>query len=98
MQQLDSDRFEQLMSAFSGFDFIVGGSPCNNLAGSNKVCRNGLEGSESSLFYDYFRILDLVKVMALTTLVYYLCYVKNRLCSIFFTFVQLIYVFLMKEI
>ncbi|WJX65330.1 DNA (cytosine-5)-methyltransferase, variant 2 [Trifolium repens] len=64
VQQLDSDRLEQLMSAFGGFDLIVGGSPCNNLAGSNRVSRNGLEGSESSLFYDYFRILDLVKAMA----------------------------------
>ncbi|CAJ2665354.1 DNA (cytosine-5)-methyltransferase DRM2 isoform X1 [Trifolium pratense] len=64
VQQLDSDRLEQLMSIYGGFDLIVGGSPCNNLAGSNRVSRNGLEGSESSLFYDYFRILDLVKAMA----------------------------------
>ncbi|CAI8594516.1 unnamed protein product [Vicia faba] len=64
VQQLDADRLEQLMSTFGAFDLIVGGSPCNNLAGSNRVTRTGLEGSESSLFYDYFRIIDLVKVMA----------------------------------
>lgn len=64
VQQLDADRLERLMGAFGGFDLIVGGSPCNNLAGSNRVSRNGLEGSESILFYEYFRILDLVKVMA----------------------------------
>lgn len=64
VQQLDADRLERLMGAFGGFDLIVGGSPCNNLAGSNRVSRNGLEGSESILFYEYFRILDLVKGMA----------------------------------
>lgn len=63
VQQLDADRLEQLMSTFGAFDLIVGGSPCNNLAGSNRVNRIGLEGSESALFYDYFRILDLVKGM-----------------------------------
>jgi len=52
------------MSACGGFDLVVGGSPCNNLAGSNRVSRIGLDGTESALFYDYFRILDLVKAMA----------------------------------
>ncbi|XP_024974277.1 DNA (cytosine-5)-methyltransferase DRM2-like [Cynara cardunculus var. scolymus] len=61
VQQLNGDRLEQFMGSFGGFDLIVGGSPCNNLAGSNRVSRDGLEGEQSSLFYDYFRILDLVK-------------------------------------
>ncbi|KAF7819558.1 DNA (cytosine-5)-methyltransferase DRM2 [Senna tora] len=61
VQRLNGDRLEQLMNSFGGFDLIVGGSPCNNLAGSNRVSRDGLEGKESSLFFDYFRILDLVK-------------------------------------
>ncbi|KAK3033030.1 hypothetical protein RJ639_035656 [Escallonia herrerae] len=61
VQQLNGDRLEQLMNSFGGFDLIIGGSPCNNLAGSNRVSRDGLEGKESSLFFDYFRILDLVK-------------------------------------
>ncbi|XP_076907966.1 DNA (cytosine-5)-methyltransferase DRM2-like [Bidens hawaiensis] len=61
VQQVNGDRLEQLMGSFGGFDLIVGGSPCNNLAGSNRVSRDGLEGELSSLFYDYFRILDLVK-------------------------------------
>ncbi|KAK1416969.1 hypothetical protein QVD17_26089 [Tagetes erecta] len=61
VQQLNGDRLEQLMGSFGGFDLVVGGSPCNNLAGSNRVSRDGLEGEHSSLFYDYFRILDLVK-------------------------------------
>lgn len=61
VQQLNGDRLEQLMGSFGGFDLVVGGSPCNNLAGSNRVSRDGLEGEHSSLFYDYFRILDIVK-------------------------------------
>ncbi|KAK8710242.1 hypothetical protein V6N13_145576 [Hibiscus sabdariffa] len=61
VQELNGDRLEQLMSRFGGFDLVVGGSPCNNLAGSNRHHRDGLEGKESSLFYDYCRILDLFK-------------------------------------
>ncbi|CAL9014625.1 unnamed protein product [Prunus brigantina] len=61
VQQLNGDSLEHYMNLFGGFDLVVGGSPCNNLAGSNRHHRDGLEGKESSLFYDYFRILDLVK-------------------------------------
>ncbi|KAI9085576.1 hypothetical protein K1719_032419 [Acacia pycnantha] len=63
VQLLDGARLEYFMELFGGFDLVVGGSPCNNLAGSNRVSRDGLEGKESALFYDYFRILDLVKNM-----------------------------------
>lgn len=61
VQQVNRDLLEYYMSQFGGFDLVVGGSPCNNLAGSNRHHRDGLDGKESSLFYDYFRILDLVK-------------------------------------
>ncbi|KAL3523195.1 hypothetical protein ACH5RR_016029 [Cinchona calisaya] len=61
VQMLDANKLESLMGSIGGFDLVVGGSPCNNLAGSNRVSRDGLEGKESSLFYDYFRILDAVK-------------------------------------
>ncbi|KAK9684041.1 hypothetical protein RND81_10G182300 [Saponaria officinalis] len=61
VQKLTGDRLEQLISRYGGFDLLIGGSPCNNLAGSNRVSRDGLEGKESSLFFDYCRILDLVK-------------------------------------
>ncbi|GAB4849221.1 DNA (cytosine-5-)-methyltransferase [Ancistrocladus abbreviatus] len=61
VQLLTGDRLEQFISSFGGFDLVIGGSPCNNLAGSNRVSRDGLEGKDSSLFFDYFRILDLVK-------------------------------------
>ncbi|KAM0943332.1 putative DNA (cytosine-5-)-methyltransferase [Dioscorea sansibarensis] len=61
VQQLNGDKLVQMIHSFGGFDLVIGGSPCNNLAGSNRLTRNGLEGKQSSLFYDYFRILDLVK-------------------------------------
>ncbi|KAM5551819.1 hypothetical protein ABKV19_026598 [Rosa sericea] len=61
VQELNADRLEHYISSFGGFDLVIGGSPCYNLAGSNRHHRDGLEGKESSLFYDYFHILDLVK-------------------------------------
>jgi len=61
VQQLNGDRLEHLISTYGGFDLVIGGSPCNNLAGSNRYHRDGLEGEHSALFYDYFRILDHVK-------------------------------------
>ncbi|XP_058088162.1 DNA (cytosine-5)-methyltransferase DRM2-like isoform X2 [Magnolia sinica] len=63
VRKLNSDRLEQLINTFGGFDLIIGGSPCNNLAGSNRVSRDGLGGEHSILFYDYYRILDLVKAI-----------------------------------
>ncbi|KAI3670075.1 hypothetical protein L6452_41681 [Arctium lappa] len=61
VQQLNGGQIEQFITSFGGFDLVVGGSPCNNLAGGNRVSRDGLEGLHSSLFYDYCRILDTVK-------------------------------------
>ncbi|XP_049391920.1 DNA (cytosine-5)-methyltransferase DRM2-like isoform X1 [Solanum stenotomum] len=61
IQQLNGDDLEQMIDSFGGFDLVIGGSPCNNLTGSNRVSRDGLEGKDSSLFYDYVRIVDLVK-------------------------------------
>ncbi|KAI3784716.1 hypothetical protein L1987_43821 [Smallanthus sonchifolius] len=61
VQQVNGDTLEQYISSFGGFDLVIGGSPCNNLTGGNRVSRDGLEGEHSVLFFDYFRILDLVK-------------------------------------
>ncbi|CAN0924505.1 DNA (cytosine-5)-methyltransferase DRM1 [Linum grandiflorum] len=63
VQKVTTERLEDLMSMVGGFDLVVGGSPCNNLAGSNRHHRNGLEGEHSSLFYDYIRILEAVKTL-----------------------------------
>ena len=61
VQNLTSDWLESTMRRIGGFDLVIGGSPCNNLAGSNRHHRNGLEGEHSCLFYHYVRILDCVK-------------------------------------
>uniref|UniRef100_A0A804LC64 DNA (cytosine-5-)-methyltransferase n=1 Tax=Zea mays TaxID=4577 RepID=A0A804LC64_MAIZE len=61
VQTLTADRIEAYIRRIGGFDLVIGGSPCNNLAGSNRHHRDGLEGEHSSLFYHYFRILDSVK-------------------------------------
>ncbi|GJY05899.1 DNA (cytosine-5)-methyltransferase DRM2-like protein [Tanacetum coccineum] len=58
VKTLDPHKLEKLVKSVGGFDLIIGGSPCNNMGGSNRVSRDGLEGEQSSLFYDYFRILE----------------------------------------
>lgn len=44
---------------FSGFDFLIGGSPCQDLCGLGS--RQGLEGEKSSLFYEFVRAVQEVK-------------------------------------
>jgi hypothetical protein len=61
VKELTTNKIEEFVRRFRGFDLVIGGSPCNNLAGSNHYSRNGLEGVHSSLFYDYVRILDDVR-------------------------------------
>lgn len=61
VQEVTSEYLDNCSRAFGGFDLVIGGSPCNNLAGSNRHSRVGLEGAHSSLFYEYFRILDHVR-------------------------------------
>ncbi|KAK4417784.1 DNA (cytosine-5)-methyltransferase DRM2 [Sesamum alatum] len=61
IQQVDGERLETIMNSIGRFDLVIGGSPCNNLAGSNRVSRDGLEGKESSLFFEYFRVLDFIR-------------------------------------
>nr|GEY09184.1 DNA (cytosine-5)-methyltransferase DRM2-like [Tanacetum cinerariifolium] len=63
VKKLDPHKLEKLVKSVGGFDLIIGGSPCNNMAGSNRVSRDGLEGEQSSLFYDYSRILETVKII-----------------------------------
>ncbi|GMN41591.1 hypothetical protein TIFTF001_010815 [Ficus carica] len=61
VEKVTVERVEQWMSQFGGFDIVIGGSPCNNLAGGNRDSRDGLAGEQSLLFFDYSRILDLVQ-------------------------------------
>jgi hypothetical protein len=61
VETLTAEKIMSLIRRLGGFDLVVGGSPCNNLAGNNRHHRDGLEGEHSPLFYHYFRILDSVK-------------------------------------
>ncbi|XP_027915302.1 DNA (cytosine-5)-methyltransferase DRM2-like [Vigna unguiculata] len=63
VQKVSSNQLRQWITKFGGFDLIIGGSPCNNFSGSNRVSRHGLEGEHSSLFYEYYRILEAVMEM-----------------------------------
>ncbi|KAF5186297.1 DNA (cytosine-5)-methyltransferase DRM2 [Thalictrum thalictroides] len=59
VQQLGVYKLEHLIHVLGGFDLIVGGSPCNNLTGSNQSSSDGLGGIHSILFYDYSELLTL---------------------------------------
>lgn len=61
VQHLTRDGLEELVDTVGGFDLIIGGSPCNNLSGNNRVSRDGLEGKQSSFFYEFPQILNEVK-------------------------------------
>ena len=45
---------------YSGFDLVIGGSPCQDISNLNKE-RKGLQGEKSGLFYHYLRALQEVK-------------------------------------
>ncbi|CAM0946841.1 unnamed protein product [Alopecurus aequalis] len=61
VENLSDEMIKSLTTRLGGFDLVIGGSPCNNLAGSNRHHRDGLQGEKSSLFYQYARILRVVK-------------------------------------
>lgn len=61
VQDVTREMLKGWIGAFGGFDLVIGGSPCNNLAGGNRHTRDGLGGEHSSLFFDYVRILNAVK-------------------------------------
>ncbi|KAK1631510.1 hypothetical protein QYE76_005825 [Lolium multiflorum] len=61
VQSLTNERVDSYVERFGGFDLVIGGSPCNNLAGSNRHHRDGLDGEHSALFFHYVRILSAVK-------------------------------------
>ncbi|KAJ3682243.1 hypothetical protein LUZ60_014816 [Juncus effusus] len=63
VQKVNDGHLRGFIEKYGGFDLVIGGSPCNNLAGSNRHHRDGLEGEHSSMFFDYVRILDSVRSM-----------------------------------
>jgi site-specific DNA-cytosine methylase len=54
IKQLDENNLP------SGIDLLIGGSPCQDLSSSKKN-RKGLDGEKSGLFWEYIRVLNLVK-------------------------------------
>ncbi|KAL3626339.1 hypothetical protein CASFOL_029888 [Castilleja foliolosa] len=64
VRSFDARKIEGIVSSIGHFDLVVGGSPCNNLSGGNRHSRDGLEGPESILFYDYCRILKDVRFIS----------------------------------
>ena len=46
---------------FANIDLICAGSPCTQLSAINSKDRSGLEGSESSLFFEFIRIIGEIK-------------------------------------
>jgi site-specific DNA-cytosine methylase len=63
IQTINGSDIETWIWSFGGFDLVIGGSPCNNLAGGNRVSRDRLEGQHCSLFYQYVRVLGLIRNM-----------------------------------
>ncbi len=43
-------------------DILMGGSPCQNFSSANLTSKNGLDGEQSKLFYEYLRILNYLKI------------------------------------
>ncbi|KAH7444786.1 hypothetical protein KP509_02G091600 [Ceratopteris richardii] len=60
VRDLTHEVLTDLIDEVGPIDLIIGGSPCNNLSGNNRVSRTGLNGSESSLFFEFPRILNIV--------------------------------------
>uniref|UniRef100_A0A166E8R2 DNA (cytosine-5-)-methyltransferase n=2 Tax=Daucus carota subsp. sativus TaxID=79200 RepID=A0A166E8R2_DAUCS len=65
VKHLTYSELKKLMQKCGGFDLVIGGSPCNNLSGNNRTTRDGLDGEHSSCFFDYCRILELVRWISL---------------------------------
>ncbi|BBM96743.1 protein MpDRMa [Marchantia polymorpha subsp. ruderalis] len=57
----DSRVLMGLLNKYKGFDLVIGGSPCNNLSGNNRSSRVGLQGTESVAFFEFPRILNVVR-------------------------------------
>ncbi|XP_017245472.2 DNA (cytosine-5)-methyltransferase DRM2-like [Daucus carota subsp. sativus] len=65
VKYLTHQKLRELIDMCGGFDLVIGGSPCNNFAGNNRRTRVGFKGEQSSLFLDYWRILESVNFITL---------------------------------
>lgn len=61
VRELTNDALSHLIDEVGRIDLVIGGSPCNNLSGNNRISRVGLCGIDSSLFFDFTRILTFVR-------------------------------------
>ncbi|PKU80171.1 DNA (cytosine-5)-methyltransferase DRM1 [Dendrobium catenatum] len=50
VQKLDGGKLKKFMRRIGGFDLVIGGSPRNNLPGSKRHSRDGLEASKQRNF------------------------------------------------
>ncbi|KAI3948226.1 hypothetical protein MKX01_014825, partial [Papaver californicum] len=60
LHMLTSQKLEDLVGFYGGFDLIIGGSQCNDLIGSSQRARDHFEGNNSSILSEYSRILEKV--------------------------------------
>lgn len=63
--ELGRAEISDMVNQYGGFDLIVGGSPCNNLSGSNHVTRVGLDGKQSTVFFEFSRIVTTVRELTI---------------------------------
>ena len=62
ISDITDSAFEALLLEIGGAHIMLGGSPCNNLSGLNRLMfgeggRLNLEGKLSSLFFSYMRLM-----------------------------------------
>lgn len=65
IKDLGRAQISELVNMYGGFDLIVGGTPCNNLSGSNHVTRVGLDGKQSSIFFEFSRVVAAVRELTI---------------------------------
>lgn len=65
VKELGRAQISELVNTYGGFDLIVGGTPCNNLSGSNHVTRVGLDGSQSTIFFEFSRVVAAVRELSI---------------------------------
>ncbi|KAG0611271.1 hypothetical protein M758_7G128100 [Ceratodon purpureus] len=65
IKDLGRAQISELVNVYGGFDLIVGGTPCNNLSGSNHVTRVGLDGKQSTVFFEFSRVVAAVRELTI---------------------------------
>lgn len=73
--EFNMDKLTQYNLTCGGFHLVIGGSPCNNFTGNNRISgsklqgRSKLAGFDSVLFYEFARIVkDLIQIQRKETI------------------------------